>query len=112
HRTSRPFRANPSCYRRDVHSFPTRRSSDLGPIQIVLDGQSLDEIAMPPDRSPVWVNRVGDEWTVVNRPEPTVKGPHRYGSIKSRSEEHTSELQSREDLVCRLLLETKKEIEK
>src|SRR5216683_7721337 len=26
----------------------------------------------------------------------------------SRSEEHTSELQSRSDLVCRLLLETKK----
>src|SRR5690606_41860665 len=30
------------------------------------------------------------------------------GAIKSRSEEHTSELQSRENLVCRLLLEKKK----
>src|SRR5215469_18746173 len=29
-----------------------------------------------------------------------------------RSEEHTSELQSRRDLVCRLLLEKKKETEK
>src|SRR5690606_41266489 len=29
--------------------------------------------------------------------------------ISSRSEEHTSELQSRENLVCRLLLEKKKE---
>src|SRR5207302_11401974 len=29
-------------------------------------------------------------------------------SIKGRSEEHTSELQSRENLVCRLLLEKKK----
>src|SRR5690349_23156655 len=28
--------------------------------------------------------------------------------LKSRSEEHTSELQSRRDLVCRLLLEKKK----
>src|SRR5690349_23132718 len=28
--------------------------------------------------------------------------------IQSRSEEHTSELQSRRDLVCRLLLEKKK----
>src|SRR5690606_39719019 len=27
----------------------------------------------------------------------------RYGSIEVRSEEHTSELQSRENLVCRLL---------
>src|SRR5438105_12059609 len=31
------------------------------------------------------------------------------GGIPSRSEEHTSELQSRVDLVCRLLLEKKKE---
>src|SRR2546421_4185563 len=32
--------------------------------------------------------------------------PHNY---RSRSEEHTSELQSRSDLVCRLLLEKKKQ---
>src|SRR5438874_10672644 len=31
--------------------------------------------------------------------------------IQSRSEEHTSELQSRRDLVCRLLLEKKKSID-
>src|SRR5690349_23741880 len=31
-------------------------------------------------------------------------------TTSSRSEEHTSELQSRRDLVCRLLLEKKKEI--
>src|SRR5206468_12250353 len=30
------------------------------------------------------------------------------GAIANRSEEHTSELQSRSDLVCRLLLEKKK----
>src|SRR2546421_8178663 len=30
------------------------------------------------------------------------------GLFRSRSEEHTSELQSRSDLVCRLLLEKKK----
>src|SRR5438105_9226097 len=32
-------------------------------------------------------------------------------AIAQRSEEHTSELQSRVDLVCRLLLEKKKELE-
>src|SRR5699024_11921729 len=32
------------------------------------------------------------------------------GMLMERSEEHTSELQSRFDLVCRLLLEKKKEI--
>src|SRR2546421_6925901 len=31
-----------------------------------------------------------------------------FGVGKTRSEEHTSELQSRSDLVCRLLLEKKK----
>src|SRR6478672_12337929 len=37
--------------------------------------------------------------------------PHRLGERRdwmTRSEEHTSELQSRSDLVCRLLLEKKK----
>src|SRR5690606_14747465 len=37
---------------------------------------------------------------------------HSQGEVKNlyyRSEEHTSELQSRENLVCRLLLEKKKE---
>src|SRR5206468_11153923 len=33
----------------------------------------------------------------------------RCGAGKERSEEHTSELQSRSDLVCRLLLEKKKD---
>src|SRR3712207_7783011 len=32
----------------------------------------------------------------------------RYGGLTERSEEHTSELQSRQYLVCRLLLEKKK----
>src|SRR3712207_7788770 len=36
------------------------------------------------------------------------EGVHRPDSGPSRSEEHTSELQSRQYLVCRLLLEKKK----
>src|SRR5215211_7214367 len=38
-------------------------------------------------------------------------GPHRAGHSDLRSEEHTSELQSHSDLVCRLLLEKKKKKE-
>src|SRR5690606_41335561 len=49
---------------------------------------------------------------------PTRRGPRssrtcsrpRDDPVRSRSEEHTSELQSRENLVCRLLLEKKKKI--
>src|SRR5437867_9108988 len=39
-------------------------------------------------------------------------GEHRFinGALAFRSEEHTSELQSPYDLVCRLLLEKKKEL--
>src|SRR5438874_10631078 len=36
----------------------------------------------------------------------------RRGAVRLRSEEHTSELQSRRDLVCRLLLEKKKKNKK
>src|SRR5438874_8587783 len=39
-------------------------------------------------------------------PEPAGAGD--VGAVARRSEEHTSELQSRRDLVCRLLLEKKK----
>src|SRR3712207_7358555 len=38
---------------------------------------------------------------------PGEKGPPTPGPARQRSEEHTSELQSRQYLVCRLLLEKK-----
>src|SRR3712207_7389127 len=40
--------------------------------------------------------------------EHAVRGRQRHRRERSRSEEHTSELQSRQYLVCRLLLEKKK----
>src|SRR5690606_39446806 len=43
----------------------------------------------------------------VSRDQPAMS--FRLIAARSRSEEHTSELQSRENLVCRLLLEKKKE---
>src|SRR3712207_7206052 len=44
------------------------------------------------------------------RPEPNLPAPGKRprSSMAPRSEEHTSELQSRQYLVCRLLLEKKK----
>src|SRR5690606_40123146 len=39
---------------------------------------------------------------------PVLRAEDRYAPFARRSEEHTSELQSRENLVCRLLLEKKK----
>src|SRR5699024_8534071 len=46
-----------------------------------------------------------NEDSVVSKMETTAADGKRY---QTRSEEHTSELQSRFDLVCRLLLENKK----
>src|SRR5690606_41692772 len=87
----------------DPHSFPTRRSSDLATvIGEVTDG----------DRLVVTWN--GE--TVVDVPPRTVahEGPVYERPVRRpdyRSEEHTSELQSRENLVCRPLLEKKKTAE-
>src|SRR5690606_40933672 len=72
------------------HAFPTRRSSDLNAFVI---GRSLMRGALG---------------RLLHRPAaevPLVMGPHGRWSRRPRSEEHTSELQSREKLVCRLLLE-------
>src|SRR5699024_12442149 len=72
---------------RDLHSFPTRRSSDLrerlAPREASLGHEDAD------------LARDGAE----------------HQDRRLRSEEHTSELQSRFDLVCRLLLEKKKKNE-
>src|SRR2546429_3834823 len=60
-----------------------------------------------PERGRATVPRVG-----AARGRPGVRGEpgaDRAGSSNSRSEEHTSELQSRLHLVCRLLLEKKKQ---
>src|SRR5438105_12914083 len=46
------------------------------------------------------------------KPECVLESIVSQGARLSRSEEHTSELQSRVDLVCRLLLEKKKTKEK
>src|SRR3989442_9741338 len=69
-----------------------------------------DELQADPQRGLLEV--VGKGWEragVVDRPErDLVVVRVARGPIDDRSEEHTSELQSRPHLVCRLLLEKKK----
>src|SRR5258707_7726557 len=50
------------------------------------------------------------EWSRVKNLGPAVNTPYEEDGPYMRSEEHTSELQSRQYLVCRLLLEKKKKI--
>src|SRR5207247_7238827 len=103
----------PSCYcpHGPLHSFPTRRSSDLSNLgtadlrkaavgfaaadQAVSYEKMKEKVheALKQHFRPEFLNRI-DEVIVF----------HELTQAE-RSEEHTSELQSRVDLVCRLLLE-------
>src|SRR5690606_42056896 len=89
----------------ELHSFPTRRSSDLPPGHRALplrsgEGGVLLRRGRGRDDLPRRRRHPRDRGRAL--PEPAAPRERR------RSEEHTSELQSRENLVCRLLLEKKK----
>src|SRR5207247_9846179 len=91
--------------------FPTRRSSDLASETTATRsprgiGCSAKAIARSKSssiefarRTPVWENTAS-----AARSEPP-REPVWDTAARLRSEEHTSELQSRVELVCRLLLE-------
>src|SRR5207248_9524200 len=89
---------------RPLHSFPTRRSSDLS------------RMSCCTLRKYIGHRRTVDEARIRrNSRTPSAGSPVAAGAAGSRrpqrgcrSEEHTSELQSPYDLVCRLLLEKKK----
>src|SRR5690625_5587353 len=90
--------------RASLLSFPTRRSSDLAGAEAVeVSGHRLvasSAFVDGPDGVAVDGNPIGTqmEWRAIGDPD------------TMRSEEHTSELQSRGHLVCRLLLEKKKRL--
>src|SRR5207253_10010500 len=101
-----PFFINGSVQLQVLATFPTRRSSDLCGRQAPLAEEIPEAIAQmegrghdPQDveaqiiRVPQYMLHVGKRGLAVGH--------------EARSEEHTSELQSRGHLVCRLLLEKK-----
>src|SRR5207237_10295703 len=105
---------HPSCFPlydsphpRDLHSFPTRRSSDLRPIGCCVrrSRRGGSQASFCPE-------------TGASIPSSTIDLAHRASTTicgrcsQRRSEEHTSELQSHLNLVCRLLLEKKKHRQK
>src|SRR5690606_41627955 len=85
---------------RDLHSFPTRRSSDLPDKEE--ENVSLYNDELMPYSFRWWLHKPRLEHADTYQP---FASPHL--PVADRSEEHTSELQSRENLVCRLLLEKK-----
>src|SRR5206468_11982918 len=106
------FNMQASVPHQHLHSFPTRRSSDL---DIIAADPCLQRNGCPAP-SPA-ADTHGWSWAVAVPPTFLRFGPETFRSTlmptrrkvggTARSEEHTSELQSRSDLVCRLLLEKK-----
>src|SRR5204862_5647476 len=93
-----------------LHSFPTRRSSDL-----TLAGAQRRAIRRRLRRAHPrisWPLRGRDRLEGDRGYSASFRDRCRSGVPRLRSEEHTSELQSRRDLVCRLLLEKKKKKKK
>src|SRR5207253_11148134 len=90
-----------------LHSFPTRRSSDLGGTL----GYPTANLRVDPDllvpAYGIYAGAAAGHRAAVS----IGTNPHYGGRERrvERSEEHTSELQSRGHLVCRLLLEKKKQ---
>src|SRR5207248_10315233 len=93
-----------------LHSFPTRRSSDLATpsrwcaARWFFPTALARRCASPFSRWEIGLARP-------RRPAPTSWVVKTWSRRCPRSEEHTSELQSPYDLVCRLLLEKKKKKE-
>src|SRR5690606_41763701 len=94
------------------HSFPTRRSSDLSFNHGTGGSFTACHTKTLQVRYQCVLFRLADQrlrrrfdlFVGVGHAQAT-QGTHAVGDV--RSEEHTSELQSRENLVCRLLLEKK-----
>src|SRR5207253_8725528 len=95
----------------DLRSFPTRRSSDLGALE-----ERLDQVdrRREDDRRGVRAADLQERLQVAQLQRNGVLLDHERRVLEplvieehpiARSEEHTSELQSRGHLVCRLLLE-------
>src|SRR5690606_40685541 len=94
-----------------LHSFPTRRSSDLPADFISVAGKRVvvlggGDTAMDCNRTSIRQGATSVT-CVYRRDEVNMPGSRRevQNAREERSEEHTSELQSRENLVCRLPLE-------
>src|SRR5690606_40250809 len=87
------------------HSFPTRRSSDLPPPLLATRACicRTDQCVLRNS-----VNEFLPRGSLTMHVKSRACIARMMNCPPTRSEEHTSELQSRENLVCRLLLEKKK----
>src|SRR5207244_7295819 len=96
---------------RVLHPFPTRRSSDLNDL---LDAEAIGEAVQRPTMRFVPLKTMAQlDLQAIHRLRTRLVARrtaviNQMRGFLLRSEEHTSELQSPDHLVCRLLLEKKK----
>src|SRR5205814_10654629 len=102
------FVSSRSAAPRGLHSFPTRRSSDLVCGAAFAAAYTFWSPAAAAPGKPVKAATWADVKPILAE---HCVSCHTVGGVAPtvRSEEHTSELQSLRHLVCRLLLEKKKE---
>src|SRR5437868_7668687 len=93
----------------EQHSFPTRRSSDLPRVRARDKNHSTND---EPSSHRGARHRDALRLLCSPRSPPRFHRPLWADVLHRRSEEHTSELQSRFELVCRPLLEKKKQKER
>src|SRR5699024_250904 len=98
-----------SCEQAVAAQFASRQLADLGARVIKIERPEVGDFARGYDTTVnglsshfVWINRNKESLALDLKSADGLKILHEL-----RSEEHTSELQSRFDLVCRLLLEKK-----
>src|SRR5690606_40008107 len=75
-------------------------------LKFVIGMDISKDIDLPKEEFDVDLSKMYEATDLENRSE--IKLLNKQSELLERSEEHTSELQSRENLVCRLLLEKKK----
>src|SRR5206468_10430904 len=95
-----------------LHSFPTRRSSDLNRSRLLVHRSHFPHRSSIAENSAAAILDGGHRSRRRFSSQRIQRRIARAAELLLRSEEHTSELQSRSDLVCRLLLEKKKQINK
>src|SRR5688572_32106780 len=95
---------------RHTHSFPTRRSSDLALRQLEPTDRAAADVAKIMDVSRRASSLTRQLLSFARRQSTTsrVVDVKAFIDEAARSEEHTSELQSQSNLVCRLLRQKKK----
>src|SRR5207249_6793830 len=86
-------------------AFKLAQTERPGAVYLALP-EDVEKMPVPPGHHPLEINVVRD---TSPSPAQISRAAKVLGTAKRQSEEHTSELQSRFDLVCRLLLEKKKE---